>query len=173
MSRVDRAAFWPGAACSFRKGDDRMRIRELAERTGTTPETIRYYERIGLLPKAVRETNNYRRYGAEHVSRLDFIRHCRNLDIGLEEIRALLDALDKSSPEAAGEAHRLIHRHLEEVDARIADLMELKHHLTELASSCAGEHREGEPCGILESLHGGDRCCGAPHSAKIGARRRA
>ena len=92
MSRVDRAAFRPGAACSFRKGDDRMRIRELAERTGTTPETIRYYERIGLLPKAVRETNNYRRYGAEHVSRLDFIRHCRNLDIGLEEIRALLEA---------------------------------------------------------------------------------
>ena len=59
-----------------------MRIRELAELTGNTPETIRYYEKQGLLPEPRRESNNYRQYGQIHVNRLDFIRHCRNLDIG-------------------------------------------------------------------------------------------
>ena len=76
-----------------------MRIRELAELTGNTPETIRYYEKQGLLPEPRRESNNYRQYGQIHVNRLDFIRHCRNLDIGLSEIRELLGALDvQSSP---------------------------------------------------------------------------
>ena len=75
-----------------------MRIRDLSQLTGNTPETIRYYEKIGLLPPPVREANNYRQYGAIHVNRLDFIRHCRNLDIGLSEIRALLGALDSGSP---------------------------------------------------------------------------
>ena len=72
-----------------------MRIRELAELTGNTPETIRYYEKQGLLPEPRRESNNYRQYGQIHVNRLDFIRHCRNLDIGLSEIRELLGALDE------------------------------------------------------------------------------
>ena len=55
-----------------------MRIRELAELTGNTPETIRYYEKQGLLPEPRRESNNYRQYGQIHVNRLDFIRHLRN-----------------------------------------------------------------------------------------------
>ena len=78
-----------------------MRIRELAELTGNTPETIRYYEKQGLLPEPRRESNNYRQYGQIHVNRLDFIRHCRNLDIGLSEIRELLGALDEGSREGA------------------------------------------------------------------------
>ena len=83
-----------------------MRISELARITGNTPETIRYYERIGLLPPAVRELkNNYRQYGEAHEARLDFIRRCRSLDIGLEEIRTLLGALDAPDPESAACAH--------------------------------------------------------------------
>ena len=74
-----------------------MRIRELAELTGNTPETIRYYEKQELLPEPRRESNNYRQYGQIHVNRLDFIRHCRNLDIGLSEIRELLGALDEAA----------------------------------------------------------------------------
>ena len=95
-----------------------MRIRELAELTGNTPETIRYYEKQGLLPEPRRESNNYRQYGQIHVNRLDFIRHCRNLDIGLSEIRELLGALDEGSREGAELAHKLIHQHMDAVDRR-------------------------------------------------------
>ena len=109
-----------------------MRIRELAELTGNTPETIRYYEKQGLLPEPRRESNNYRQYGQIHVNRLDFIRHCRNLDIGLSEIRELLGALDEGSREGAELAHKLIHQHMEAVDRRLKDLRELRRHLLDL-----------------------------------------
>lgn len=130
-----------------------MRIRDLSQLTGNTPETIRYYEKIGLLPPPRREANNYRQYGDIHVSRLDFIRHCRNLDIGLTDIRALLGALDSGSREGADLAHRLIHQHLAQVDARIADLNELRRHLTDLEAHCRGEKCGAETCGILTELN--------------------
>ena len=67
-----------------------MKIGELAKITDCQVETIRYYEREGLLPQAPRSESNYRIYGAEHTERLGFIRHCRSLDMTLEEIRVLL-----------------------------------------------------------------------------------
>ena len=67
-----------------------MRIGDLAESTGTAVETIRFYEREGLIPAARRAENNYRVYTDAHVERLAFIRHCRNLDMTLDEIRTLL-----------------------------------------------------------------------------------
>ncbi|MDO5530974.1 MerR family transcriptional regulator [Sutterella sp.] len=130
-----------------------MRIRDLAQLTGNTPETIRYYEKIGLLPPPRREANNYRQYGEIHVSRLDFIRHCRNLDIGLVEIRSLLGALDEGSREGADLAHKLIHQHLSLVDARIKDLNELRRHLKDLEAHCRGEKCGAESCGILAELN--------------------
>ena len=129
-----------------------MLISELAARTGNTPQTIRYYESIGLLPPPVRASNNYRQYGAEHEARLDFIRHCRHLDISIEEIRTLLAALENGSPEGAADAHRLIGKHLTEIDERIADLQELKGHLLALSAHCRGRHQPGETCGILTAL---------------------
>ncbi len=130
-----------------------MRISELARITGNTPETIRYYEKIGLIPPPVREAkNNYRQYGQSHEARLDFIRRCRNLDIGLEEIRALLGALDSPDPESAACAHELIKKHLDEVDFRIRELRSLRNHLRELRAHCSGEHRAGEMCGIIAEL---------------------
>ena len=130
-----------------------MRISELARITGNTPETIRYYERIGLLPPAVRELkNNYRQYGEAHEARLDFIRRCRSLDIGLEEIRTLLGALDAPDPESAACAHALVDKHLKEVNCRIRELKALRSHLRELKAHCCGEHREGEMCGIIAEL---------------------
>ena len=67
-----------------------MKIGELASGTGTPVETIRYYEREGLLPAAARTEGNYRVYGQEHAQRLLFVRRCRSLDMTLQEIRALL-----------------------------------------------------------------------------------
>jgi len=77
-----------------------MKIGELAQRTNTPVETIRYYEREGLLAEPVRSEANYRVYEDAHAQRLSFIRHCRGLDMTLEEIRVLLrfkDARWKSS----------------------------------------------------------------------------
>lgn len=146
-----------------------MRIGELAEISGNTTETIRYYEKVGLLPPPVRGENNYRNYGSIHVNRLDFIRHCRNLDIGLSEIRDLLEALDSGSREGAALAHELIRRHLLLVDERIRDLNELRGHLKALETHCRGEACDGRSCGILRGLEDGwfdcEPGCGADHAA--------
>ena len=74
-----------------------MKIGELARLAGSNVETIRYYEREGLLPKPGRSEGNYRIYGPMHLERLTFIRHCRGLDMTLDEIRTLLHF--KESPE--------------------------------------------------------------------------
>lgn len=131
-----------------------MRIRELAERTGHTPETIRWYEKVGLLEAPVREPgNNYRQYGAKHLSRLAFIRRCRSLDMGLEDIRVLLTAIGGTHGEAAKAAHALVAKHLAEVERRMDDLQALKKDLEHVAHRCGGDHADGRPCGILEELH--------------------
>lgn len=129
-----------------------MKIGELARRTLHTVETIRYYEKVGLLPEPRRFANNYRDYGDVHVGRLEFIRHCRTLDISLEEIRSLLDSLEEGSPEGADRAHVMIHRHLEAVEARMAELRHLREQLCSLAGACSGRHARGEACGLLEKL---------------------
>ena len=84
-----------------------MRIGELAESTGTAVETIRFYEREGLVPAAQRADNNYRVYTAAHAERLAFIRHCRNLDMTLDEIRTLLRLRDAPSQDC-GEVNALL-----------------------------------------------------------------
>lgn len=66
-----------------------IKIGELAKRTGCEVVTIRYYEKEGLLPEPARSDGNFRLYGAAHVERLRFIRHCRSLDMSLSEIRTL------------------------------------------------------------------------------------
>ena len=170
--RPDRrrgATSLPRASLKPNDRTDAMRIRELADRTGHTPETIRYYEKVGLLNPAVRELgNNYRQYGAEHVARLAFIRRCRSLDMALDEIRTLLTALAEDGKgccadpahaahaphaphQAAEAAHALVAKHLAEVDRRIEDLLALKGDLEAVAHRCGGDH-EGHPCGILEEL---------------------
>ena len=115
-----------------------MKIGELARRTLHTAETIRYYERMGLLPAPRRFANNYRDYGEVHVGRLEFIRHCRTLDISLDEIRSLLESIEDGSPEGADRAHVMIHRHLEAVEARMAELRRLREQLCSLAGACCG-----------------------------------
>ncbi len=112
-----------------------MKIGELAKRTGCPVETIRYYEREGLLPEPARSEGNYRQYTLAHVERLSFIRHCRSLDMTQEEIRTLLALRDR--PEAdCGTANRLIDEHLHHVEVRIAELQALREQLRDLGSRC-------------------------------------
>lgn len=127
-----------------------MRIGELAGRSGCPVETIRYYEREGLLPAPARSAANYRLYGEAHAERLAFIRHCRALDMTLDEIRALLGYHDH--PERpCHEVNALIDAHLEHVARRVAQLQALERALTALRARCNGAPGAGH-CGILSEL---------------------
>ena len=104
------------------------------------------------------------------MNRLDFIRHCRNLDIGLSEIRELLGALDEGSREGAELAHKLIHQHMEAVDRRLKDLRELRRHLLDLEAHCQGKHCDARTCGILAELQQPEPDCPGHATALPGRR---
>jgi Cd(II)/Pb(II)-responsive transcriptional regulator len=127
-----------------------MRIGNLAEATGTAVETIRFYEREGLIPAAQRADNNYREYTAAHAERLAFIRHCRNLDMTLDEIRSLLRFKDSPS-EDCGQVNALLDEHIGHVAHRIRELRALQTQLKALRAQCSTPHAIDE-CGILNGL---------------------
>jgi len=102
-----------------------MKIGQLAQQTGTPVDTIRYYEREGLLPRAARTEGNYRIYDAVHLERLAFIRRCRSLDMTLDEIRTLLKFKD-SPLESCSDINVLINEHIEHVAVRIKELKSLQ-----------------------------------------------
>ena len=127
-----------------------MRIGPLAEDTGTPVETIRFYEREGLLPAPSRADNNYRLYTDAHADRLAFIRHCRNLDMTLDEVRALLRFKDAPRQDCA-EVDALLDAHIEHVAQRIRELRALAGDLKLLRARCATPH-VADGCGILSGL---------------------
>lgn len=128
-----------------------MKIGELARLTACPVETIRYYEREGLLESPARSEGNYRIYGERHVERLTFIRNCRLLDMTLEEIRALLRLRDRPE-ENCGGVNDLVDAHISHVQARIASLQALREQLLELRRCCVAAD-DGLPCGILQQLN--------------------
>jgi Cd(II)/Pb(II)-responsive transcriptional regulator len=127
-----------------------MKIGELAQATGTPVETIRYYEREGLLPTPLRTAGNYRAYDETHVERLLFIRYCRGLDMALAEIRILLHFKD-APDEHCGEVNALLDEHLGHVATRIRELRHLERQLRQLRALCE-EAQEAGRCGILAEL---------------------
>ncbi|MCG6659136.1 Cd(II)/Pb(II)-responsive transcriptional regulator [Halomonas campisalis] len=127
-----------------------MKIGELASLTGCPVETIRYYEREGLLPEPARSASNYRLYAGSHAERLRFIRHCRTLDMTLDEIRTLLDYHDHPR-QPCNAVNGLIDEHLAHVEARIEQLQALRGALVALRSRCSGE-ADSSQCGILSAL---------------------
>lgn len=127
-----------------------LRIGELARETGTKVVTIRYYERIGLMPEPERSGGNYRAYGKAALDRLRFIRRCRALGFPLEQVRELLDlASDARRP--CGEVDRMIGAHLAEVEQKIADLSRLAGELRRISDSCQGGGTISN-CRIVEAI---------------------
>lgn len=127
-----------------------MRIGELSQATGVDVETIRYYEKKGLLPEPVRSANGYRAYDSPHLERLAFIRHCRALDIPLADIMRLLEFV--VHPEAnCGDIDRLIDMQLARVQARLQSIQVLEQQLLALRGQCKAHHTASE-CGILHEL---------------------
>lgn len=128
-----------------------MRIKELAQATGVDAETIRYYEKEGLLPAPARQDNGYRDYSDSHLERLAFIRHCRALEMPLADVRRLLSALD--APAASHpDVDRLVQEQIERVRARLKSMHALEKQLLLLKASCGRCDDEGAECGILKEL---------------------
>lgn len=127
-----------------------MKIGELTQKTGLTPETIRYYEKEGLLPVTGRTGSNYRIYTDVHVERLLFIRHCRSLDMTLDEIRILLHFKDRPE-ESCDRVNALLDEHIGHVEQRINDLKKLEKQLEKLRDHCR-EAKDAASCGILNAL---------------------
>ena len=129
---------------------DGLTIGTLAKRAECQVETIRYYEREGLLPTPARSAGNYRLYGPTHVERLSFIRRCRSLDMTLDEIRTLLNFCDAPMSNCA-EVSSLLDEHIHHVADRIAQLRRLERQLKDLRGLCASPgHAVG--CGILKEM---------------------
>jgi DNA-binding transcriptional MerR regulator len=111
-----------------------MRIGVLAERTGTTAPTIRYYEQIGLLRPAAR-SGGQRTYDIEDVRRLAFIRRCRDFDFSLEDIRLLLSLMQRGA--SCSEARQLAEGRLAELRRRMIELKALEASIASLVTACA------------------------------------
>ncbi|MDW8468944.1 MAG: Cd(II)/Pb(II)-responsive transcriptional regulator [Burkholderiales bacterium] len=127
-----------------------MRIGELARRAGVDVQTVRYYEREGLLDAPARTPSGYRAYGPAHLERLRFVRHCRSLDMALADIRRVL-ALAREASVACDEVNQLVEAHLARVRARRQALERLEQQLEALRAQCASGQRIAG-CGILQEL---------------------
>lgn len=127
-----------------------MKIGQLATFAQCTVETVRYYEKEGLLPKAQRTAGNYRLYDERHLERLRFIRNCRALDMSHEEVRLLLWQMDKAAADCQP-VNDLIDEHIGHVETRIAELRQLKEQLKDLRHKCQSR-RTIKKCGILRRL---------------------
>jgi DNA-binding transcriptional MerR regulator len=124
-------------------------IGALAQATGTKVVTVRYYERVGLLPTPLRTAGNYRAYERAHLERLGFIRRARELGFSLDEVRELLRLSDR--PDAScEEVDRIARAHLEAVERKIADLAALGGELRRLLGQC----RRGTiaQCRVIEAF---------------------
>ena len=127
-----------------------MKIGELARATASSVETVRFYEREQLLSAGARTEGNYRVYTDADVQRLSFIRHCRSLDMTLDEIRTLLRFMDTPTADCAA-VNALLDEHIGHVAARIRELKSLEKHLKELRQQCLVAQAT-EDCGILQTL---------------------
>jgi Cd(II)/Pb(II)-responsive transcriptional regulator len=127
-----------------------MRIGELASQAGVDVQTVRYYEREGLLEAPARTGSGYRAYGPAHLERLNFVRHCRSLDMPLAEIRRLID-LSSDRAVSCEQVNELVHAHLRRVQMKRKTLEELEKQLAALNAQCESGHRVAD-CGILEEL---------------------
>lgn len=138
-----------------------LKIGQLSKATGCQVATIRFYEQQGLLPTPARNAGNYRQYEAVHVERLLFIRHCRSLDMPLDDVRVFLDLRD-APDENCSEVNALLDQRIGQVAQRIVELNSLQTQLSALRGRCQSDNA-ARNCGILQELSAGT--CQVPSSA--------
>lgn len=126
-----------------------MTIGDLAAATNTSVETVRWYEKVKLLPAPERSAGNYRLYGPEHLRRLSFIRRGRDLGFTVDQIRELLAMADDRDRSCA-EVDTIARAHLAQVERKLADLTRLAHELRDVIGQCGcGSVAD---CRIIEAL---------------------
>jgi len=127
-------------------------IGALSGRTKVNIETIRYYEKVGVLPPPPRTDGGHRVYGQEHVKRLSFVRRSRELGFSLDEVRQMLRLVDGGDV-TCEQVREITLEHLTDVEKKIADLRRMQKTLKETAAKCAGD--ETPDCPIIEALFDG------------------
>ncbi len=125
---------------------------QLSAESGCNIETIRYYEKIGLMPKPHRSAGGHRLYGREEAKRLTFIRRSRELGFNLAQVRGLLDLADSENFTCA-EVRGLTSEHLLQVQEKIKDLKRLERVLKKMIANCVG--RAVPECPIIDALYQG------------------
>lgn len=121
----------------------------LSKRTGCNIETIRYYEKIGLMPNPPRSPGGHRMYGDDHLRRLRFIRRGRELGFGVEDVRGLLELVDGGAYSCA-EIQALTLDHVGRIKLKIADLRRIERVLTKVAAQC--DQGEVPDCPVIDVL---------------------
>lgn len=130
-------------------------IGELAKRAGTKVQTIRYYEEVGVMPKAIRAANNRRLYDEQHLERLTFIRHSRELGFSLDDIRNLLELSDQPDTPCE-EVNEIARAHLDSVERKITSLQVLQTELQRMINHCSGG--KVSDCRIIQVLADHNLC---------------
>jgi Cu(I)-responsive transcriptional regulator len=128
-----------------------LNIGEASRASGISAKMIRHYEEIGLIPRAGRTGAGYRLYGEDDIHRLRFVRRARDLGFSMEEISRLL-GLWHNRRRASSDVKKLALAHIQDLEARIAEMQAMKRSLQELAHHCHGDHRPD--CPILDDLAG-------------------
>ncbi|MDO6693778.1 Cd(II)/Pb(II)-responsive transcriptional regulator [Aliiglaciecola sp. 3_MG-2023] len=127
-----------------------MKIGLVAKKSGCSVQTIRFYEKQGLLNQPLRNASNYRAYDDDALKQLTFIRQCRSLGISINEIKQLI-ILREEPDKSCESVNQMVNQHIQEVSKRMEELARLQLVLTEIASSCSAGHSIGE-CGVLKKL---------------------
>lgn len=128
-----------------------MNISEIAQKTGLTAKSIRYYEEIGLIPPPTRTKTGYREFSEQDGHRLRFIQRARGLGFPVEECRRLLSLYDDRD-RASADVKKLALSRVDEIDRKIAELQDMRRLLSDLAEQCQGDDRPD--CPILEDIAG-------------------
>jgi MerR family mercuric resistance operon transcriptional regulator len=132
-----------------------LTIGKLAAAAAVNLETVRYYERINLMPPPARTASGHRAYEAVHIRRLTFIRRARELGFSIEEIRALL-TLSEPSRASCAEVQEIARTHLDDVRAKLEDLTKLERILGETVARCSGD--PAPSCPVLDMLASPEAC---------------
>lgn len=125
-----------------------MQIGALSKETGVHIETIRYYEKAGVMPKPPRSSGGRRQYDDEYKSRLSFVKRCRELGFSLDDVRSLLGLVDGGY--TCGEVQQMTLAHQQEIKSKITDLRQLDRTLGKLAGSCDGG--DTPDCPVIDAL---------------------
>jgi MerR family mercuric resistance operon transcriptional regulator len=126
-------------------------IGEMSRRTGVNIETVRYYERVGVMPKPRRTEGGHRAYDGDQLKRLHFVRRSRELGFSLDEVRAMLRLVDDGAL-TCGEIHAITVDHLADTKRKITDLRRLEKALGSMAAECS--RGDIPDCPIIETLFG-------------------